>query len=65
MKAKCIRNQSNNSNFKLNKEYELSNTGIRTEWGGMICHFEDWNKPKTFDTGDVFDFASCEFEICD
>lgn len=41
MKAKCIENKSNNSNFKLGKEYELFSTGIRTEWGGMRCLFED------------------------
>jgi len=64
MQAKCIENQSNNSNFKLNEEYELSNIGIRTEWGGMLTHFEDWNRPKSFNVGTIFHFAMCKFKIC-
>jgi len=64
MRAKCIENEHGNTNFVKGKIYDMAKTGIRTEWGGTWIHFEDWNKPKTFDAGFIFDFAMCKFEIC-
>lgn len=64
MKAKCIENKHNNSNFTEGKEYEMSEKGIRSDWGRMWAKFEDWNKPKNFNIGDVFEFAMCKFQIC-
>lgn len=63
MKTKCVENKMNNSNFTKNKEYEMSETGIRCDWGGMWVKFSDWNKPLSFKVGSVFEFASCKFKI--
>ena len=63
MKAKCIENRMHNTNFTIDEEYEMSENGIRTDWGNMWCHFENWNKPKGFNIGIVFEFGHCKFEI--
>lgn len=65
MRVKCIENRMNNSNFTEGKEYEASKEGVRCDWGGMWTKFKDWNRPKSFNKGDVFDFAMCKFEIID
>lgn len=63
MKAICFENKCNNSNFTVGKVYELSNNGIRTNWGGIFVLFENYNKPKSFKIGSVFDFGLCKFKI--
>ena len=63
MKAKCIKNAMHNTNFSVDKEYEMSKEGIRSDWGGMWIHFSDWNKPKSFNVGNIFEFGHCQFEI--
>ena len=63
MKAKCVKNEINNTNFTVNKEYEMFEGGIRTDCAGMWVHFGDWNRPKSFKKESVFKFAQCEFEI--
>lgn len=63
MKVKCIENKFDNTNFTQGKEYEASPNGIRSDWGGMWTGFKDWNKPKSFKVGDIFEFAMCRFEI--
>lgn len=64
-KAKCIKNNNRNVNFTVGKEYELSESGIRSNWGGMWINFAPYNKPKSFQKGDRFFFAACEFQIVD
>lgn len=63
MKAKCIENKLNNTNFTIGKIYELFKDGIKTDWGEICCHFKDCNKPKSFNVGNVFDFGMCKFKI--
>ena len=63
MKAKCINNDENNTNFTVGKDYELYESGIRTDWAKMWTYFYDWNKPVCFDTGSKFNFARCTFQI--
>ena len=63
MKAKCIDNRYNNSNFTKDKEYEMSYNGVRCDWGGMWTKFRDWDKPNNFDVGSIFEFAMCKFQI--
>jgi hypothetical protein len=63
MKAKCVENKLNNTNFTIGKTYELSNNGMRTNWGGIWTHFKNYNKPKNFNIGSMFDFGMCKFEI--
>lgn len=63
MKAKCIENKLNNTNFTIGKTYELSKNGIRTDWAGMWTHFADYNKIECFNIGSVFEFGTCKFEI--
>ena len=63
MKAKCIENKLNNTNFTIGKTYELSKVGIRTDWGGIWTHFDNRDKPKCFNIGSIFDFGICKFEI--
>lgn len=63
MRAKCIDNRYNNSNFTKDKEYEMSYNGVRCNWGGMWTKFRDWYKPNNFDVGSIFEFAMCKFQI--
>jgi hypothetical protein len=63
MKAKCIENECNNTNFTIGKTYELSEKWIRTDCSGMCCHFKDYNKPKSFNIGSTFYFGMCKFKI--
>lgn len=63
MTVKCIENRMNNSNFTKDKEYEASKDGVRCDWGGMWTKFSDWNRPKSFKVGDIFEFAECRFQI--
>lgn len=63
MKAKCIENKFNNTNFTIGETYELSKNAIRTNWARMWTPFEYYNKPKCFNIGDIFDFGMCKFEI--
>ena len=63
MKARCIENKHNNSNFSKGKEYEMSQDGVRCDWGGMWTKFRDWDKPNNFDVGSIFEFAMCKFQI--
>lgn len=63
MKAKCVENKLDNTNFTIGKTYDMTEDAIRTDWGGLWRHFKAWNKPKSFETGNVFDFALCKFEI--
>ena len=63
MKAKCLENKMRNTNFTIGKIYDMSRDAIRTNWGGMWTHFKNYNKPKSFEVGHVFDFAFCKFEI--
>ena len=65
LKAKCIENNSGNINFIKGNLYELSTIGIRTEIGGMWSHFSDWNMPKSFKNGSIFEFGVCKFKIID
>ena len=59
MVAKCIENNFNNTNFVKEKEYEITENGIRCEWGGMWIE----NPHPDVSVGTVFDFAGCKFEV--
>lgn len=63
MKAACIENKFNNSNFTVGKVYEMHKGGIRTDYSGIFTSFKDYNKPKNFNVGSIFDFGLCKFEI--
>ena len=63
MQAECVTNSCNNTNFTVGKTYELCEIGIRSNWGGMWCHFNDRNKPHSFVKGTIFEFGMCEFII--
>lgn len=60
----CIENKYNNTNFTQDKIYEMNKKiGVRCDWGDMWCHFEDWNRPTSFDFGSIFEFGLCKFKI--
>lgn len=63
MRVKCKENNSNNTNFTVGKEYELSHNGVRCNLRDMLIHFEDYDRPRSFTIGIIFDFAMCKFEI--
>ena len=63
MKAKCIENSMNNTNFTEGKEYEMNKEGLRSDCAGMWVHFKDFNKPTDYSTGSIFNFGMCKFQI--
>lgn len=71
MVCKCIENSHGNTNFTVGKEYEMTKASrrendfgcIRTDFGGLFTAFQAYNKPKSYETGSVFEFALCKFEI--
>ncbi len=65
MKARCIQNRYNNASFTEGKKYEMSKDGIRCDWGGVWTKFSDWDRPRRFYMGEIFNFAMCKFQICD
>ena len=63
MQAECVTNSCNNTNFTVGQIYEMTETGIRTNWGNMWTSFKDWDKPHSFAKGTIFKFEMCEFII--
>lgn len=61
MQCKCIENKHGNTNFVANKIYKVEeNVGICCP---MLIRFDKYDNPGKLETGKVFEFGWCKFEV--